>query len=591
MSFYLTPSNAEGAANSTKTGIKFTASSTIILPSTGSTVAGDLIEITGVTITGNNGWYTAVSGTTSVTIAESVPGVSTDAVGSGTAKIYNLNSNPTLQSSTAITAFEAGSVIHAAGANFTGNGVRKGDYVHVTSAAGGTLAGTYRVVSVISRVRISVAGVTAYRTAFGASAGAGNVIVKAGAWEMTVLDEASPTWTKAYTEGIILGGTLAAEVLIDKTTLGDRLTLFTTHGLRWVSVVHTTTTATNWVSEREVLIADRKSAFTGEFRLKTGTATSTGDLVRLGRKSASNDRYGGDFGSNWVGWRIRTTATAGGGSGTFNCSLYESYMSAIVAAGGGNVSSGNAGEFQSSFIDGYDVLAPGNDSSIVGATYTGTFENFMFRSGSVNLVILGTPFSFDNPHIIYASATGVISGVTGYIQGLRVSLDSFTPFLVIISSDVTILNPRKDYTNAQLFTNLGATGRIHYTWNPRFVERGNKIPIPISGLKVRVFKINEADLDETEVTGSPFTTNASGLIPPPAAHPGATLLGGGLDLERRTSTYVSFVGFTTEYSHRVWVEGSGYRRLDAYFTMRSPKTDFDLPIDTLKTDYEGEMST
>ena len=65
-------------------------------------------------------------------------------------------------------------------------------------------------------------------------------------------------------------------------------------------------------------------------------------------------------------------------------------------------------------------------------------------------------------------------------------------------------------------------------------------------------------------------------------------IGHGIDLRRGLALPLAA---NTLLSHRMIVEGAGYRRIDSYFTMRAPKINFDLPVDILRTDFEGEFST
>lgn len=538
---------------------------------------GDIVKVTGAGV--NNGIYTVAALITGTRIFDVAEGGITTAGAGGQCDWYSNNST-TLQASTAITNFLVGSIIQAAGALFVTNGVRKNDTA-IVLGAGTTLSGAYRVTEVISETQIRVAGASKGKTAFGASAGAGTVQVRAGSWLASVLDETSPSWTALRSGATGPDGSTGAD-FIDRRTLGNRLTMFTTHGLRRIRLDHTLNSASTWVSEREVVIADRVDAV--DCDIVYGTGATPGDLVRIGR--AGVDRYGADFGSAWIGWRPTASSTAPGPADSLSCSLYLSYMNSINATNSGSLGTGNQGSFIASMIDGYLMYAPGGFAPVIGAVFTGTIESMISRSPSFAVTLLGSPASYDNVLVTEAGSAGFMVGVTGFLQGLLASDDVPTPYFQLLGSDVTVLNPRADYTLVELFTVFSGTGTLSYTWSPRFVQRGSGVPLAIPGLSVRVFEVNESTLVETEIAGSPFTTNASGFIP--AQGPGATQIGHGIDLRRGLALPLAA---NTLLSHRMIVEGAGYRRIDSYFTMRAPKINFDLPVDILRTDFEGEFST
>lgn len=540
---------------------------------------GDVVEMYGTTNPANDGIYTVatlVTGTRVFTVAE---GGLITAVAGGNCDWYS-NESATFQASTAITSFLAGSIINAAGATFITGGVRKND-VAVVLGAGTTLSGLWRVTEVISETQIRVAGASKGKTAFGASAGAGTVEVKGGSWIVNAVDEALPTWAGMRSAMTGPDGSVGADY-IDQRALGDRQTLFITHGLRRVLIDHTINVASEWVSEREVVINDRTDAITSEIRY--GVGNSPGDLVRLGRPGT--DRYGADFASAWIGWRPQIVASSPGPSDSLSASLYGSFITAIATTGAGSLGTGNMGSFIASIIDGFAAIAPGGTANIPGAVFTGTIESSINRSSGFGVALFGSPGSYDNWLVTESGGAGVTVSVNGFIQGLLVSVDVATPYLQLLDSDITVLNPRASYSLAELFTVFSGIGRLHYTWAPRFVERGAGVPIPVPNLSVRVFAIDDATLIETELAGSPYTTAVDGTIP--FEGPGAELIGHGIDLERGTA---EALGVEIDYSHRVIVEGAGYRRIDTVFTMRSAKINFDFSIDVLRTDYEGELST
>lgn len=541
---------------------------------------GDVVKVTGAGV--NDGIYTVaalITGTRIFDVAEA--GITTAGAGGNCA--WYQNESTTLQASTAISNFLVGSIIDAAGATFLTNNVRKGDSAFVLGA-GTTLSGVYRITEVISETQIRVHGASKGKTTIGAAAGAGTVEVKGGAYKCVVTDEANPSWEGLRTTATGPDGSIGTSY-ITKGPVGDRITRFLTHGLRLIELVHTINATSTWVSERELVINDRADA--GQGLIRFGSGATPGDLVRLGR--AGGDRYGtGDFGSAWIGWAVQASATDPGPNDSLSCSMYGSYLlGTTTGAGQGNGSviagTGNQGDLIASMIDGMQLYAPGPAAATTGSVYTGTIESVISRTPGFAALLGGAPFSYDNFLVTAAGAAGVTINVTGFVQGLLTSVDVATPYFQTLNTFLAVLNPRRDYTLAELFGINSGEGYLDYTWAPRFVQPGAGEPLPVPGLTVHLFSINETDLTETDL--GTFVTDGTGRIGP--SGPGADLIGHGVDLRRGIADNAG----DTLFTHRVVVEGPGIRRTDNYFTMRAAKINFDFPVDILRTDYEGEFST
>ena len=558
---------------------------------------GDIIKVSGKTEPANNGIFTIaslVTGTRIFKIAEG--GLKTEGLNTNGVCLWYNNESTSLQAARTITNFYTGSIIDCNGtipATFSTNGVRKGDTA-VVLGAGFYLSGLYRVDEVLSETQIRVAGASKGKTKLAKRTGAGTCEVKGGSYLCTVTDEATPSWSNLQANATGPDSSVGSDYITIRS-LGDRLTLVTTSGLRNVVLAHTTNTASNWVSEREVVIADRKDA--SQCTISYLSGDTPGDLVRLGR--AGVDRYSADFGSFWFGWNTICVPTVPGPTNSLSCSLYLSALSTIQSTGQLTVASGNQGSMVASLVDGASLVAPGGSSPVFGATFTGVVESIINRPTAAGIRILGTsPAGYDNALFTTSSTSPpsigyVTGGISGYIQGFLGSGDLPLPYFGVLDGSLTVLNPRFPYLASDLFdisvaTFGAATGYVSYTWAPRFVERGSGIPIPIQNLTVAIYSIDELTLVETEIAGSPFITNALGRISP--TDPGAVLVGSGVDLIRSYS--VDDAGQVNyNYSHRVIVEGAGYRHVDAYFSMHAAKIDFDFPVDVLRTDYEGELST
>jgi len=556
---------------------------------------GDVIKVSGKVQPANNGIFTVASITTGTRIFKIAEGgLKTEGLNANGVCLWYNNESTTLQAARTITNFYGGSIIDCSGttpATFQTNSVRRGDTAFVLGA-GFYLSGLYRVEEVISERQIRVAGASKGKTKLKKRTGAGTCEVKGGSYLCTITDEATPSWLGLQTNAKGPDSSVGSDYVTIRS-LGNRLTLITTSGLRTINIAHTTNVASNWVSEREVVVADRADA--AQCFINYGTGNSPGDLIRLGR--AGSDRYGADFGSFWFGWSPSCGASAPGPADGLSCSLYLSVASSIQATGQQTLASGNQGSMVASLVDGMSLVAPGGNSPVTGAVFTGVVESNINRPTFAGIRILGTsPAGYDNALFTSSSTSPpaigyVTGGVVGYIQGFLGAGDLPLPYFGVLDGTLTVLNPRFPYLASDLFDIGGDTGLgyVSYTWAPRFVERGSGVPIPIQNLKISVYSVDELTLVETPLTGSPFTTDATGRIPP--TDPGAILVGSGLDLIRSFSTSDGATQFFFDYSHRVIVEGAGYRRMDSYFSMHSAKIDFDFPVDILRTDYEGELST
>jgi hypothetical protein len=149
----------------------------------------------------------------------------------------------------------------------------------------------------------------------------------------------------------------------------------------------------------------------------------------------------------------------------------------------------------------------------------------------------------------------------------------------------TFRDPLTDYLISDLVSYAYATSlaRIEYSWLPRFVRLDpmGAYPIPVSGLRIRAYEFYElVPGSGTEVSGSPWTTDAQGRING----------GNPVYLKARTDLYYGARIPGLEVGVRFTVEGSGYRFLNQLLKMRAP-LDYDVRVQLLETDFEGEVST
>ncbi len=589
MSYKISIVDGAGTSNAAqvKTNTQFTAPDQLqVNANFGVTLTvGDILRVRGSTT--NDGDYTVESLVTQTRIFKFAEKVITTEGGVGTCDHFHAEST-VLQASTAVTQFLAGGILEATGASFiTTAKVQVGDVARVLGHPTAARNGHYRITEVISNTQIRVAGATRGVTTPGALGGGGTVVVKVGSWRLDILNEASPSWSAINVAGNVGPDTMLGSDLVVNNGLvprkaGSPIQVWMLRGLVNVTIDHTNATASNWISERELVYLKRhEDAVEGKIILKSGaTATTGGDTIRLGLSGV--DKYSTSRGSYWFGIVPQGVSTNPGPDGSLAVKLYGS----VISGASSILQSGNAGELIASLVDGSPIGFPGPLTA--GAVYTGRLQNSIStESNGFALMSSGVPFSYENVTVT-GGLPGVLIGVIGgVIQGLTFGGAVTTPIFQILSSDITVLNPREQYTLSQLFQVFSAppsVGRLHYTWSPRFVERGGgAIPsaVPVQNLQVRVFSINEATGAETELPNSPYTTSAAGTIGPTG--PGATTIGHGVDLERG---FALFTG-NTDFSHRVIVEGAGFHRINQVFQMKAAKINFDFPMVLESFPYEG----
>lgn len=235
------------------------------------------------------------------------------------------------------------------------------------------------------------------------------------------------------------------------------------------------------------------------------------------------------------------------------------------------------GEILTSLMEGAGIIIP---LSPVSAPFLIDSLNFMSTFG----LLIRTDIATVRNYTLDQSGTSfVVSAPNARVDGLLKSDESASPiYNAFQSPGVSFVDPREDYPLSELVTNIFlSTGlQKRYTFDPRFVSRsagatagGN----PIAGLQVSVFEVNEVTQAETEVPESPFTTDAQGRLPG-----GNVPSGTGQELVRQEDAVTN--------SHRIIVEGPGWRRIDQVIQAIRPFQG-DLPVDFLTPDLEGELST
>lgn len=388
--------------------------------------------------------------------------------------------------------------------------------------------------------------------------------VNQGGYAYTLEDETSTNWADLVASAIVrptgLSGTLAPGDFVSQSSAfrGDFAT-YVCHGLDTIIFSHDADTAPFELFALQSIITSTAPA--GARAKLEGTVTSH-DRLRFG--DAGTDEFsavsgclvagiGGDL--NQVGM----PALSFYGSGHFAGKGGEAAMRISSGNLVGSVAYGPVQFFQSA---GSVVRAFYNYSDLSQMTMFTDVDVQNWTWGGAKIV--GT----------------MIAAGTVRAEGVYLADDFVQPGFLMVSSNLLFVNPQNDFDVSNIATVFG-TSYIEklYTFNPNFrrhTTSGIK-GTAMSGLTVRIFEINETDSSETEVVGSPFTTNADGMVTT-----------SGVELRRQRDDAV--VG-TTSYTHRVEFGGLGHVR-DAvqHITMAAKIADVDWPVECATSDFEGEMS-
>lgn len=162
----------------------------------------------------------------------------------------------------------------------------------------------------------------------------------------------------------------------------------------------------------------------------------------------------------------------------------------------------------------------GNISNLSGTLGNAieTINNMIYTGKNTNgFAMFGNPANSDNILLADTPAAGFLLGAGSFtVKNLALSTGSFTPvFDIVASSNPTILDPADDYTVDELFSNIGGTGTIAYTFNPRLVFRNAayRTPLPIEGAFITITQIALARMltVDTASAGSTYRTVIDGI--------------------------------------------------------------------------------
>ena len=519
---------------------------------------GKLFEVRQSTTTANNGNWTVlalITGTRIFDVAETL--VAQVASGSGSATSQGAIKVP----ATVVTSFVDAQTIQATGALFVTRGVLKGDRLAIY--LGALNRGSYYVAAVIDENMVQVASrsLAANPLALGGLTGE-TLVVYPGYGNVRATDEAAISWATIRA---------AFPFLVDSEAV-QALTLHRIAAIRDVEIAQTGATASEFASEDEIVLhrrTDSQPLVVNHWDLG-GIALQSS--VRLGR--AGSDAYGFSHGSHWfLGPQLSDVDKQ---TASLDTLRLRAFGSSIRAAGATSI--GLLGQLVGTLlIDSAPQLNPDVNaelrqvllSSILGEPLyslddTSTIEDLSFGdSGWYSFLASGSPV----------------------IAGFRISDDVYRPPWRLFSVPMgAFRDPREDYLISDLVSYADSTSlaRVEYSWLPRFVrlDPSGLAPIPVAGLTVHVYQSFELYGSEAEVSGSPWITDAQGRI------------NGGLPIYLLARTDVFFGARipNLEMVNRFTVEGPGIRFVNQILKMRSP-LDYDVRVQLIETDFEGEVST
>lgn len=330
----------------------------------------------------------------------------------------------------------------------------------------------------------------------------------------------------------------------------------------------TAATAMRWFSWRENAVWGRGTYPTSV--TFTRTAGTKNVVIYLGRKRPGLGRSNAELGSCWIGAELLAATNLG-------IATYGSFVgvdgrfSPGNAAGHPNdpITVADPGDVSATFMDVKGpVNVPGTD-----------LINTVMSSDDRHYTLPGAPLSAFNVLLIGSQTASLSLLATATLDNFDMGTITVRPAFTMLASQITIRDARQDFSLSDLFNVFTTSvGTISYTWNPRFVARNEntKTKVPVQGLTVEIFEINETTLVET-LLGT-FTSDANGRINS----------GAGRVMRRATRTDPGPVD--VEYTHRVRISGNGYLPQEQ-LVKPTHHVQTDWPVMVARAGYlEGEAS-
>lgn len=560
---------------------------------TGGIPVGSMAEIFGTTTKGNKGFFTVIEQVTTSQYRLRPKPIAQGASGTlarcNDLPSYTLGGASTLTSVLVDSFDTAKAFVQVAGANFKANGVQRNDRLQIINSSTTANNGAWIIQEVISESVVLVRPPDLGELMKSEAVGTGTVSVKHGRIRIEIANIGNNSWSRIVSEAVSRKGPFASKFYtfgsgkisdyIKLKTIGDgatgeQRTLVSLEGIAVVSFYQSTPSDLTFYSLDEIVIANQTTGTHGtcDFAEINQSSWATGLTVQLGNQPGN--RYSAGNGSAWI-------AVVPSVSGNIN-----NVSPTVQAAARTHVNA------YGSFLD----LTGINETNLLGGnvtasimrprtnTGTGVIESLIAYgdSGNASGGLSGTSAG-DQNNILVANqgSTSAIGGTGTIIGGLLVSDTLLTPiaFNNNISGGgvVEIRDPRIDLDLNDYFSNSSSDSEVikTYQFNPRFVSRdaATSTPEPVFYLTVDVIEINETTLDTTLLMHD--VTNAAGL-----------LVGGARYLTRQQ--ILGSAETSTLYSHRVILEGAGFKIQNEIIQLTSPRIG-DYPVSRVSPDYEGEF--
>jgi hypothetical protein len=517
---------------------------------------GKLFEIRSSTTTANNGCWTVIAihtGTSVFSVAETL--VAQGISGNGVAA-----SNGTLKvPATAVTSFVDVQTIQATGALFVTRNVRKGDRLAIY--AGALNRASYYVLAVIDENNVQVVSrsLGANPLALGGLTGE-TLVVYNGYGDVVATNETAISWATVRT---------AFPYLVETSSL-QAMTLHRIAAVRSIEMAQTGAAGSEFVSEDEVVLHHRTDATPISFITRNVGGSALQSTVRIGR--AGSDNYSFSHGSFWLsGPSISNSDLATGSTTLLRLRAFGSLL-----ANATSTAIGFAGQVSGCLLVSY----PASSYNLFAS-----MRQVLYSAGSLGAPVITVADTVVEDFFDGSAGTfGFLSGGSPIISDFRIAADAYQPPWRILSVPMAVFrDPKEDYLLTQVvsYADANSLARIEYTWLPRFVQLDptGLTPVPVAGLTVHAYEFFEGIGLEGEIAGSPWVTDAQGRI------------NAGLPIYLKARGNIFFGSrLTFEYAARFTVEGAGYRFINQIVKMHSP-LDYDVRVQRMETDFEGEVST
>jgi hypothetical protein len=528
----------------------------------GTVAVGRLFGIRNSTTGANNGNWTIYNVATPGLVFDVAEGLTNQGasgegcgLGFGTEKIAGL----------AITSFVDTQTIQVAGANFETNAVQPGDRFAVYGDA--LNDGSYYIDKVLDQANVRVVdrNLAANPLTAGAPTPGAACLVSDPYLFLDIVDEATSSWGQVETN---------IPFLVDSRSVVGGYTLRQIKSVMTIRIAQNVGgTNTIFSSQDEILIqyrTDGGKIDSQHWDLSGGSALTS--ISRMGLEGS--DDFGFNRGS------VSLAAMPGAAlDGIYNVSRITSEFFGSAVLGHGRDQPGQDAKWVGCLVRNYTPFI-----GFIGAYEDARWTQILYSSDAA-------PFGVIEPGTImqdvFLGDTATFSFVafgSPVISSFRLSDDVYRPPWRLLGVPlITFRDPKEDYTLAELlsYADANSLGEVVYSWIPRFVYASPSLLTltPVSGLTIHVYQGYVGLGEIGEIAGSPWVTDASGLINS----------GNPVYLKARNDfMYLGTRIPNIEMFNRITVEGPNFRFINRLFKMRAP-FDGDVPVALLSVDFEGEM--